>query len=124
VARLSSEELLGEDGVDRGMSTERVARRVDAARRLQLRRVRKLNADLTTEEIKAHCGLDMAGRRLVAQARERLNLSARAIHRALRVARTIADLEASDAGNETGPVDSSISPAHLAEALQLRRAID
>jgi magnesium chelatase family protein len=105
------------------MSTGVVAQRVSAARGLQLRRARKLNADLTTEEIRSHCQLDRAGRQLVAQARERLNLSARAIHRALRVARTIADLEAADAGNESGPVDSSISPVHLAEALQLRRAI-
>jgi magnesium chelatase family protein len=123
VARLSSEELLDDAGVDQGMSTRRVAQRVSAARSLQLRRARKLNAELSTEEIRAHCRLDRVGRQLVAQARERLNLSARAIHRALRVARTIADLESADAGNETGPVDSSISPVHLAEALQLRRAL-
>jgi magnesium chelatase family protein len=49
----------------------------------------------------------------------RFALSARGLHRVLRVARTIADLEL--AGNETtGP----IGPVHLAEALQLRRAID
>jgi hypothetical protein len=39
------------------------------------------------------------------------------------VARTIADLEMTEPGNETGPIDRSIGPAHLAEALQLRRAI-
>jgi magnesium chelatase family protein len=122
VARLSSEELLDETGVDAGMSSELAARRVSAARGLQLRRG-KLNSELSSEEINVHCRLDRAGRQLVAQARERLNLSARAIHRALRVARTIADLEISNAGNETGLVDSTISPAHLAEALQLRRAI-
>jgi len=123
VARLTSEELLDEAGVDRGMSSEHAARRVNAARGLQLRRNQKLNAELGSEELKSHCRLDRAGRQLVAQARERLNLSARGIHRALRVARTIADLEIAAAGNETGPVDSTISPVHLAEALQLRRAL-
>jgi predicted ATPase with chaperone activity len=42
------------------------------------------------------------------------------VHRALRVARTIVDLELADKEKETGP----IGPVHLAEALQLRRAID
>ena len=51
---------------------------------------------------------------LLAQARARLQLSARGVHRVLRVARTIADLDESAA---------SLTPAHLAEALQLRRAI-
>jgi magnesium chelatase family protein len=46
-------------------------------------------------------------------------LTARGVHRVLRVARTIADL----AEKETGPRDSPVGPVHLAEALQLRRAI-
>jgi magnesium chelatase family protein len=48
----------------------------------------------------------------MAQARSRFELSARGMHRVLRVARTIADLE---------EVRGGISPRHLAEALQLRR---
>lgn len=48
------------------------------------------------------------------QARSRFELSARGMHRVLRVARTIADLEGTSGG---------ISPRHLAEALQLRRVV-
>jgi magnesium chelatase family protein len=123
VASLSSEELLGEARVDPALGTPALARRVRAARGLQWRRARKLNSELTGDEIQAHCRLGRDGRRLIAQACERLDLSARAVHRALRVARTIADLEISETGNETGPADFSIGPVHLAEALQLRRAI-
>ena len=57
---------------------------------------------------------------------QRMSLSARGIHRTLRVARTIADLamvEQAEPEKETGP-DRMIGPAHLAEALQLRRSID
>jgi magnesium chelatase family protein len=120
VPSLPSEELLGEREADATvMESATAAARVQGARRRQLRRAGKLNADLSGGEIQLHCRLDRNCRRLLAQARERLKLSARATHRALRVARTIADLE-----NETGPLDLPIGPAHLAEALQLRRAID
>ena len=68
------------------------------------------NADLSAAEIAKHCALDHAGTRLVENAVERLGLSVRAVHRGLRVARTIADL----AGSER------IGAAHLAEALSLR----
>jgi magnesium chelatase family protein len=57
------------------------------------------------------CTLDNAGRRLITQALERLGLSARAYHRVLKVARTIADLAGRDA----------IAPAHLSEAIGYRR---
>jgi magnesium chelatase family protein len=122
VPALSSEELLGEMAAT-GFSSDIAAARVRRARELQRRRAGKLNAELAGEELQEHCCLDRQCRLLIAQARERLNLSARAIHRALRVARTIADLEMTEPGNETGPIDRSIGPAHLAEALQLRRAI-
>ena len=82
-----------------------------------------LNAELGSNEIQVHCLLDRNCRRLLSQARDKLNLSARALHRVLRVARTIADLDMPDPENETGP-DLAIGPVHLAEALQLRRAID
>ncbi len=59
--------------------------------------------------------LDRQCRMLLAQARARLELSARGVHRVLRVARTIADLD---------DRDRQLQPAHLAEALQLRRAIN
>jgi magnesium chelatase family protein len=130
-----SEELLGEAPVhDVAASTEGLARRVCAARRLQQARLGKLNADLSGKEIQEACGLDRHCRRLLAQARAKLQLSARGVHRVLRVARTIADLAMVDAERavlenpaaqkQTEPRNESIGPVHLAEALQLRRAID
>jgi magnesium chelatase family protein len=91
---------------------------VRAARRLQLERAGRLNADLSGDELKVFCGLDRRCRLLMAQARSKFELSARAVHRLLRVARTIADLE-----NETGSASRSLEPVHIAEALQLRRAV-
>src|SRR6187455_2549669 len=102
VRAVSSEELLGEMTAT-GFSSERAAARVRLARELQQRRAGKLNAEFSSSELQDHCRLDRQCRLLIAQARERLSLSARAIHRTLRVARTIADLEMTDSGNETGP---------------------
>jgi predicted ATPase with chaperone activity len=109
-------------------STARCAQRVRAARELQQARMGKLNVDLSGKEIQEACGLDRHCRRLLAQARSKLLLSARGIHRVLRVARTIADLEQTAEipapEKQTGPRIQSISPVHLAEALQLRRAVE
>jgi len=130
VPTLPSEELLGEAAaVDPASSSAAFARRVRGARELQQARGGKLNAELSGKEIQEACGLDHHCRRLLAQARMKLNLSARGIHRVLRVARTIADLgtagsEGPAANKTRGPGNDSISPVHLAEALQLRRAIE
>jgi magnesium chelatase family protein len=115
VPALRSDILLGEaaDEAD-SLTTVVAAARVTAARALQYSRAGKLNADLTGRELQRSCVLDRAARRLLAQARERLVLSARGVHRVLRVARTLADLEGLAAVREIGAV-------HLAEALQLRR---
>ncbi|PKO68115.1 MAG: ATP-dependent protease, partial [Betaproteobacteria bacterium HGW-Betaproteobacteria-17] len=69
------------------------------------------NAALGTQEIDQHCTLDAAGEALLKQAIVRLNFSARAYHRVLKLARSVADL----AGSEC------ISATHLAEAIQYRR---
>jgi magnesium chelatase family protein len=68
------------------------------------------NADLPAQELVQHCALDHGGARLLESAVTRVGLSVRAVHRALRVARTIADLAASE----------RVSGSHLAEALSLR----
>jgi magnesium chelatase family protein len=85
--------------------------RVEKARAIQLKRQNKPNHLLGTKEIELHCQADAAGQVLLKTAISRLNLSARAYHRILKVARTICDLS-----NET-----HIQPAHIAEAIQYRR---
>ena len=129
VPSLPSEELLGGGAAcDPAGSSAGFARRVRGARDLQHARAGKLNAELSGKEVEVVCGLDRQCRRLLAQARIRLNLSARGMHRVLRIARTIADLARVDrteaAEKQTGPGNESIGPVHLAEALQLRRAIE
>ncbi len=93
-------------------STSVVRGRVIAARNRQLKRQGKPNARLTPKEIAVHCATDGAGSALLAQAAARLALSARAFHRVLKVARTIADL--ADV--------PCIEPRHIAEAVGYRGA--
>ena len=94
-----------------GETSAVVRARVTRARERQQTRQGKPNARLTTKEIDRYCQPDSAGAALLKQALSRLNLSARAYHRVLRVARSIADL----AGSET------IASQHIAEAVQYRR---
>ncbi|HZF27274.1 MAG TPA: YifB family Mg chelatase-like AAA ATPase [Steroidobacteraceae bacterium] len=89
-----------------------VAARVVLARAAQRARGEAINSRLQVHELATHCGLRRDAENLLERAMSRLNLSARARHRILKVARTIADLDASD----------SIREHHLAEAIQLRRA--
>ncbi|MFN6961953.1 MAG: YifB family Mg chelatase-like AAA ATPase, partial [Rhodocyclaceae bacterium] len=90
-----------------------VRARVVAARQRQLMRQGKPNALLTPDEIDRHCLPDDAGAALLKQAMARLDLSARAYHRILKVARSIADL----AGDEI------VRGPHIAEAIQYRRGM-
>ena len=92
-------------------NSETVRCRVEAARALQLKRQGKPNFALGTKEIDVFCQPDDAGLTLLKTAISRLNLSARAYHRILKVARTIADV-----ANEP-----AIKSAHIAEAVQYRR---
>jgi predicted ATPase with chaperone activity len=94
-----------------GESSRSIRARVEAAAHRQAERQGKLNAKLTPRRIEAVCGLDSKGEALLRQAIATLHLSARAYHRVLKVARTIADL----AGRE------SVQTPHVAEAVQYRR---
>lgn len=96
-----------------GETSARIRQRVTAARERQLARQGVANALLGPEAIDRHCSPDEAGSRLLAQAMAKLDLSARAYHRILKVARTIADLAEQD----------GILVPHVAEAIQYRRGL-
>jgi magnesium chelatase family protein len=96
-----------------GETSTIVQARVAAARARQIDRQGKPNALLTPDEIDLHCLPDCAGAALLKQAMMRLDLSARAYHRILKVARTIADLAGMDI----------IRGPHVAEAIQYRRGL-
>jgi magnesium chelatase family protein len=112
VPTLRSHELNEE--IPAGDSTARVAAQVRAARDRQLVRAGKLNSRLSIQELTEFCRLDSDGEKLFWQSQARLGISARSYHRTLRVARTIADLEGSE----------RIRAMHVAEALQLKRALE
>lgn len=101
--------LLGATEPAEGSADVRV--RVARARERAMDRSGKPNGVLATAEVNRHCTLDSAGRSLLEQAMQRLGLSARAYHRVLKVARTIADLAGAEA----------IGAAHLSEAVGYRR---
>jgi magnesium chelatase family protein len=94
-----------------GEGSHAVRERVLHARERQQARQGKCNFDLGPREIEAVCRLDGAADALLRQAISRLNLSARAYHRVLKIARSVADL--------AGVGD--IGTAHVAEAIQYRR---
>jgi magnesium chelatase family protein len=96
-----------------GDASASVASRVALARARQLERQGVVNAELSPAQIDVQCALDDATAALARQAATRLGWSGRSLHRVLKLARTIADLEGRDA----------ISSAHLAEAMQLRRGL-
>ena len=97
-----------------GEASEAIRARVQTARTIQGDRFGKskvtCNSRMTTRHLKAHCQLDEAGQDLIKMAMTELNFSARAYDRILKVARTIADLDASE----------SIQSHHISEAIQYR----
>ncbi len=100
-----------------GEPSEVIRQRVQAARARQAQRFAALksagvvcNADMRVAEVRQFCKLDETGDSLVRAAMSQMNLSARAYHRTLKLARTIADLAGSD----------HIQAVHVAEALQYR----
>lgn len=102
-------------GAAPGESSAQIRERVVAARDLQARRFEKedyihCNAQMGSRLLRQHAQPDAAGGRLLRAAMQRLGLSARAYDRILKVARTIADLEAAP----------SVQAVHVAEAIQYR----
>ncbi len=110
VPSLSDAELQGKGD---GEASASVRVRVGAARDRQLVRQGKPNARLGPAEIDEYCTPDAAGSALLKQAIARLSLSARAYHRILKVARSIADIAGAEA---------VLSP-HIAEAIHYRRGL-
>lgn len=76
-------------------SSEQILQRIQRAQAVQINRQGKLNAHLTHKEIDQHCALCAQGNTLMQRTVDKLNLSPRGYHRVLKVARTIADLSAS-----------------------------
>ena len=102
----------GDDGISSGNMREQVV----AARAIQKQRFdgkasTTTNATMTSRGVRKFCKLDDAGELLLKQAMNELGLSARAHDKVLRIARTIADIDA----------EQAIAGHHLAEAIQYRR---
>ncbi|WP_452219795.1 YifB family Mg chelatase-like AAA ATPase [Lacinutrix salivirga] len=99
----------------KGETSVEIRKRVTAARKIQTTRFEAsdsvhYNAQMNTKQIRKHCVLDEASKQLLKTAMERLNLSARAYDRILKVSRTIADLENT----------KDINGTHISEAIQYR----
>ena len=96
-------------------SSASIGERITAAREIQSARFENMetinyNAQMSTRNIREFCKLEDSSLQLLKTAMERLNLSARAYDRILKVSRTIADLETSE----------NVTSAHIAEAIQYR----
>ncbi len=92
-------------------SSEIVRTRVVATRNMQLERQGKPNSMLTNKEIEKYCAINYEDKIFLENAIEKLSLSARAYHRVIKIARTIADLDECE----------NITTEHLTEALTYRR---
>jgi magnesium chelatase family protein len=96
-----------------GESTQAIAQRVHEARLFSLKRQGKPNSQLTVKEVNEYCVTDESAQKLLQNAIEKLGWSARAYHRVLKVARSIADLKQLDV----------INSSCITEAIQYRRVL-
>jgi magnesium chelatase family protein len=110
VPALADDELLT---MPRGETSAQISTRVAAARNIALSRQGKANALLAEKDIDTICVLDDAAQTLIKNAMARMALSGRAVHRVLKLARTVADLAGS----------ANISASHVAECIQYRRVL-
>src|SRR5205085_1252397 len=110
VPAVAAEQL---SGPARGEPSAAVAARVAAARDRALQRQGLVNGALAGAALDRHCRLDAAATHFLEAVTARLGWSARSFHRILRVARTVADLDAA----------AAITASHLGEAIQYRRAM-
>lgn len=99
---------------DQAETSKEISRRVSIARQIQLERYKGqniyFNSQLTPRTIKKYCRLEAKEQSLLEEAFIQMNLSARAYHRILKVARTIADLDQSE----------QITTKHISEAICYR----
>jgi magnesium chelatase family protein len=109
VPRVAPETLRNEG--EQAEPSEVVAKRAWEARKRQLDRQSKTNARLGNIEVDRYCTPEADGLAVLERAMRRFALSARAYHRILKVARTIADLEGAN----------SVTVAHVSESIGLRR---
>lgn len=110
---LTQAELLEqEQGDDDQRRWVEAAATIQRCRQAQMQRAGKLNNELNSDELVTYCGLSAPLRKLLATTMEQLGMSARAVHRVIKVARTIADYEES----------LEIGKTHLLEAISYRRS--
>ena len=112
IPRIDYEKMIDDRPAER---SDAVRQRVQAARERQLARFKEndlhCNADMTAVEVKQYCTVDIPAQGLLKTAMRQIHFTARAFHRTLKLARTIADLDRAEI----------IGSTHLAEALQYRQ---
>ena len=106
VPRLKTEEIFNNEE----WNFKELREKVTELKKKQLLKQNKYNSELTPKEIKFYCRLDYSAEKLLFQAIDRFHLSHRAIHKIIKISKTIADLEDKDIINQE----------HIAEALQYR----
>lgn len=111
VASQDASTLFSPDEADQAFSTRSIRQQVINSQKLQYQRQGKLNARLGAKEINIHCRLDKQQQLFLTNLCDKLGFSARAVHRILRVARTLADFDENEL----------IQKSHLAEAIHYRK---
>ncbi len=113
VPPVEPEKILKNKSVEKGKSSQEMREKVIKVREIQTKRYGsplKTNGKLSAKEIKVYCKLTEEAENFLMKASKKLNLSPRAIHKVIKVARTIADFEEKE----------KIEKSHIAEALQFR----